>query len=108
MHEELIIFPAFVKLKIFNTQEKYIHHQITFHYFLQEKTIKTWKEQSLRNFFCIFTEYYMFIIHKKFILPQLSYNHFLQQTALETSYLGIYFHVVSQIFIMQEIYTHYQ
>ena len=50
----------------------------------------------------------MFIIHKKFILPQLSYNHFLQQTALETSYLGIYFHVVSQIFIMQEIYIHYQ
>ena len=25
-----IIFPAFVKLKIFNTQEKYIYHQISF------------------------------------------------------------------------------
>ena len=108
MHEELIIFPAFVKLKIFNTQEKYIYHQITFHHFLQQKTIKTWNEQLLRNFFRIFTEYHMFIFQKKVILTQLSYNHILQQTAMKTSYLGIYFHVVSQIFIMQEIYIHYQ
>ena len=26
MYEELVIFPAFVILKIFNTQEKYTYH----------------------------------------------------------------------------------
>ena len=36
MYEELVIFPAFVILKIFNTQEKYIYHQIKFYDFLQQ------------------------------------------------------------------------
>lgn len=34
MYEELVIFPTFVILKTFNTQEKYIYHQIKFYHFL--------------------------------------------------------------------------
>ena len=41
MYEELVIFPVFVILKIFNTQEKYIYHQIKFHHFLQQNSIKS-------------------------------------------------------------------
>ena len=36
MYEELVMFPAFVILKIFNTQEKHIYHQIEFYHFLQQ------------------------------------------------------------------------
>ena len=41
MHEQPVIFPVFVKLEIFNTQEKYIHHQISFHHFRNIITIKS-------------------------------------------------------------------
>ena len=34
VYEELVIFPAFVILKIIYTQEKYIYHQIKFYHFL--------------------------------------------------------------------------
>ena len=100
MHEELTIFPAFVKLKIFNTQEKYIYDQIIFYYFLQQNTINFIRAITKKFLFYIFTEFYMFIIVKKFIRHQLSYYHFLITTTIKTSRLGIYFYVVSQIFIM--------
>ena len=41
IHKQLMIFPAFVKLKIFNTQEKNIYHQIKLYHFLQQNTIKS-------------------------------------------------------------------
>ena len=41
VYEELVIFPAFVILKIIYTQEKYIYHQIKFYHFLQQNTIKS-------------------------------------------------------------------
>ena len=41
MHEQPVIFPVFVKLKVFNTQERYIHHQVSFHHFRNIITIKS-------------------------------------------------------------------
>ena len=109
MYEELVIFPAFVTLKIFDTQGKYIYHQMKFyHHFLRQNTFKSSKEQLLGNFFCIFTEFHMFNIHKKSIHHQLSYYHFLQQTTIEVSCLKNCFWVVFKIFIMCKIYIHHQ
>ena len=108
MHGELVIFPAFVTLKISNPQKKYVYYQIKFYHFLQQNAIKSCKEQLFGNFFCIFTEFHIFIIHKKFIHHQLSYYNFLQQTTIKISRLEIYFYVVLQVFIMQKKYRHHQ
>ena len=41
LHEELIIFPVFSKLKIFKATGKYQYYQLCFRRLLQQNTIKS-------------------------------------------------------------------
>ena len=85
MYEELIEVPALVTLKTPTIQEKYTYNQISFCHFLQQNIIKSWKEQLLRNFFCIFIISQMFISQEKFVHLHANHYYFLQETTKKTS-----------------------
>ena len=86
----------------------YIYHEIMFYYFLQQNTIKSWKEQLRGKIFSIFTEFDMLIIYKKFIHHQFIYYQFFPAKYQKNMLLSNLLLCFLRIFITQKKYIHHQ